>query len=200
MADHPLRGLPSVDTLLGEELGANLVERHGRPATVEAIRAALAGARGRGVADGPDELLAEAARLLGRRYSLEGRVVHGEGIGRTLGVPTANLRLHEEKLLPRFGIYTTWVRIGGEDRWRPGAMSLGVRPTFGGQATTLEVHLLDWDGDLYGRELEIELQDWMREQRAFDGPEALIAAMQADLDDARRRLVRRDEPSAAASA
>ena len=70
MADHPLRGLPSVDTLLGEELGANLVERHGRPATVEAIRAALAGARGRGVADGPDELLAEAARLLGRPPSL----------------------------------------------------------------------------------------------------------------------------------
>jgi len=70
MADHPLRGLPSVDTLLGEELGADLVERHGRPATVEAIRAALAGARGRGVADGPDELLAEAARLLGRPPSL----------------------------------------------------------------------------------------------------------------------------------
>jgi L-seryl-tRNA(Ser) seleniumtransferase len=70
MADHPLRGLPSVDTLLGQELGADLVERHGRPATVEAIRAALAGARGRGVADGPDELLAEAARLLGRPPSL----------------------------------------------------------------------------------------------------------------------------------
>jgi len=70
MADHPLRGLPSVDTLLGEELGADLVERHGRPATVEAIRAALAGARGRGVADGPDELLGEAARLLGRPPSL----------------------------------------------------------------------------------------------------------------------------------
>ncbi len=82
MADHPLRGLPSVDTLLGEELGADLVERHGRPATVEAIRAALAGARGRGVADGPDELLAEAARLLGRPPSLRpalnatGVVVH----------------------------------------------------------------------------------------------------------------------------
>jgi L-seryl-tRNA(Ser) seleniumtransferase len=70
MADHPLRGLPSVDTLLGEELGADLVERHGRPATVQAIRAALATARGRGVADGPDELLAEAARLLGRPPSL----------------------------------------------------------------------------------------------------------------------------------
>jgi len=70
MADHPLRGLPSVDTLLGQELGADLVERHGRPATVEAIRAALAGARGRGVADGPNELLAEAARLLGRPPSL----------------------------------------------------------------------------------------------------------------------------------
>ena len=95
MADHPLRGLPSVDTLLGEELGANLVERHGRPATVEAIRAALAGARGRGVADGPDELLAEAARLLGRPPSLRpaqvrvhddpGRVDHGPQTGRGAG-------------------------------------------------------------------------------------------------------------------
>jgi len=175
---------------LGFEVEAVPLEQvDGAPVTSTRIRERLAEGR-----------VAEAARLLGRRYSLEGRVVHGEGIGRTLGVPTANLRLHEEKLLPRFGIYTAWVRIGGEDRWRPGAMSLGVRPTFGGQATTLEVHLLDWDGDLYGRELEIELQDWMREERAFDGPEALIAAMQTDLDDARRRLVRRDEPSAAPSA
>jgi len=70
MADHPLRGLPSVDTLLGEPLAAGLVERHGRPATLSAIRAALASARGRGVAEGPAALLAEAARLLGRPPSL----------------------------------------------------------------------------------------------------------------------------------
>ena len=70
MADHPLRGLPSVDTLLGEPLAAGLTERHGRPATLTAIRAALAGARNRGVAEGPDALLAEAARLLGRPPSL----------------------------------------------------------------------------------------------------------------------------------
>lgn len=179
---------------IGRELGFEveavpLEQVDGAPVTSTRIRERLAEGR-----------VAEAARLLGRRYSLAGRVVHGEGMGRTLGVPTANLRLHEEKLLPRFGIYSTWVQIQGEDGWRPGAMSLGVRPTFGGQATTIEVHLLDWDGDLYGREIEIEFQDWMREERAFDGPESLIAAMRADLDQARRRLVRRDEPSTAPSA
>lgn len=138
-----------------------------------------------------------AARLLGRRYDLVGRVVHGEAIGRTLGVPTANLRLHEEKLLPRLGIYGAWAKLEGEDAWRPGALSLGVRPTFGGQSTTLEVHLLDWSGDLYGREVAVEFQVWLREERAFASREALMEAMQEDLTETRLRLVRR-EPTPAA--
>lgn len=129
-----------------------------------------------------------AARLLGRAYDLTGLVVTGEGIGRTLGVPTANLRLHEEKLLPRDGIYAVRAGIGGEPCVRPAAMSLGVRPTFDGQVRTLEVHLLDWSGDLVGRDLTVELADWLRPELRFDSAQALVEAMQRDLEETRRRL------------
>ena len=132
--------------------------------------------------------VADAARLLGRRYSLSGQVVRGDGMGRRLGWPTANLRLHDEKCLPSLGIYAVWVRIdGGEDRL-PGAMSVGVRPTFGGQAVTLEVHLIDWQGDLYGREVEVQFVEWLRAELKFDGPEALVAAIGEDVTQARQRL------------
>lgn len=132
--------------------------------------------------------VAEAAHLLGRRYDLCGTVVSGEGIGRTLGVPTANLRLHDEKLLPSDGIYAAWARLPGEDRWRPAAMSIGMRPTFGGQSRAIEVHVLDWDGDLRGREIEVELAQWLRAEVRFDGPESLIAAMREDIAQTRRIL------------
>ncbi len=129
-----------------------------------------------------------AARLLGRRYDLEGVVVRGDGIGRTLGFPTANLRLHDEKLLPALGIYAVWVGLAGERALRPGAMSLGVRPTFGGRTTTLEVFVLDWEGDLVGRDVRVEFDSWIREEKKFDGKEALVAAIAADVEEVRRRL------------
>ena len=132
--------------------------------------------------------VAPAARLLGRRYTLEASVVTGEGMGRTLGFPTANLRLHDEKLVPAHGIYAVWVRLGGEAVLRPGAMSIGVRPTFGGRVPTLEVYLLDWAGDLVGRALEVEMDSWLREEKLFDGAEPLIEAMHADVAEVRRRL------------
>jgi riboflavin kinase/FMN adenylyltransferase len=132
--------------------------------------------------------VAEAARLLGRRYSLAGLVVQGEGIGRTLGVPTANLRLHDEKLVPSNGIYAVWTRIEGAVERLPGAMSVGVRPTFGGQVRTLEVHLVDWSGDLVGRDLEVEFVDWLRPELRFESADALVAAMKDDIAETRRRL------------
>jgi riboflavin kinase/FMN adenylyltransferase len=154
-----------------------LLRIDGAPVTSTRVRELLGGGR-----------VEEAARLLGRRYGLEGRVVHGEAIGRTLGFPTANLRLHEEKLVPRFGIYAAWARIEGEREWRRGAMSIGVRPTFGGQAPTIEVFILDWDGELHGRDLEVELECWLREERRFESVPALVEAMHADVAEARRRL------------
>ncbi|TMQ71177.1 MAG: bifunctional riboflavin kinase/FAD synthetase [Candidatus Eisenbacteria bacterium] len=132
--------------------------------------------------------VAEARRLLGRGYDLSGLVVAGNGIGRALGCPTANLRLHDEKLVPGHGIYAVWARIGAETLRRPAAMSIGVRPTFGGQERALEVHLLDWSGELVGRDLAVEFADWLRPQVRFENAEALKRAMEDDLARIRQRL------------
>jgi len=154
-----------------------LLEQGGVPVSSTRIRALLAEGR-----------VDAAARQLGRRYALGGTVVTGDGIGRTLGVPTANLRLHEEQYLPADGIYAARAQLDGELVWRPAAMSIGMRPTFGEQARTLEVHLLDWNGELVGRELTVELESWVRGQVRFDSPAALAAAMQDDLRVVRDRL------------
>jgi riboflavin kinase/FMN adenylyltransferase len=129
-----------------------------------------------------------AARLLGRRYDLTGQVVTGAGIGRRLGYPTANLRLHEEKLVPRDGIYAVLAGIGDEPPRRPAAMSIGVRPTFDGTVRTLEVHLLDFDAPLVGLDVTVELVEWLRPELRFEGPEQLVAAIDADVAETRRRL------------
>src|SRR5204862_8179111 len=133
--------------------------------------------------------VAEAARLLGRPYGFTALVVGGDRVGRTLGFPTANLRLHDEQQVPAHGIYAVWARVAGERTWRMGAMSVGTRPTFGGGLRTLEVYLLDFDGDLYGRDLTVAFADWLRPEQAFPRPEALVSAMRADVDVARERLV-----------
>ena len=156
-----------------------LLEIGGDPVTSTRIRGALA--RGR---------VDEAARLLGRWYALGGAVVTGDAIGRTLGVPTANLRLHDEKFLPADGIYAVWARIGSESVRRPGAMSIGVRPTFGGQERTLEVHLIDWSGDLLGADLEVELVDWIRPELSFPSVDELVRRMDEDSRLARMALAR----------
>ena len=139
--------------------------------------------------------VAQAGRLLGYRYALTGSVVRGDAIGRTLGFPTANLRLHEEKLVPSHGIYAVWTRLDGEPRPLAGAMSIGVRPTFGGETPTLEVHLLDWSGELAGRTLSVEFVDWLRPELRFDGPEALVAAMHEDVRQVRQRLAEGAPPT-----
>lgn len=139
--------------------------------------------------------VAEAGRLLGRRYALWGTVVRGEAIGRTLGFPTANLRLHEEKFVPSHGIYAVWARIDDQPHPVAGAMSIGVRPTFGGETPTLEVHLLDWSGELVGRALEVEFVDWLRPEVRFESPAALVEAMKDDVRRVRQRLAE-DAPPA----
>lgn len=139
--------------------------------------------------------VADAAVLLGRPYGFIGLVVQGDHVGRKLGFPTANLRLHDEQHIPAHGIYAVWARIAGESQWRMGAMSVGVRPTFGGGVRTLEVFLLDFEGDLYGRDLTVAFADWLRPEAAFAGMAELITAMTADVAEARRRLLAAGPPS-----
>lgn len=154
-----------------------LLERKGGPVTSTRIRGLLAEGR-----------VAGAARLLGRRYSIAGRVVPGQALGRQLGFPTANLQMREEKFVPAHGIYAVWVRFGAGAAPVMGAMSIGVRPTFGGTVRTLEVFLLDWSGELVGEPLEVEFADWIRPERSFESAEALVAEMRLDVAEVRRRL------------
>ena len=127
--------------------------------------------------------VAAAAELLGRHPTVEGVVVHGDHLGRQLGFPTANLDLPPERLVPADGVYAGRVL----DPARIAAVSIGTRPAVGGIDRRIEAHLLDFDGDLYGRTLRVELIGWLREQRKFDGLEALIAQIRRDCEEARRR-------------
>ncbi|MFP4648124.1 MAG: bifunctional riboflavin kinase/FAD synthetase [Halorhodospira sp.] len=128
----------------------------------------------------------EAALLLGHRYCVRGRVVHGDAMGRRLGWPTANLRLSPERT-PLGGIYAGWTHGAGERPW-PTAISVGIRPTVGGRRTVLEAHLIDFDADLYGQHLAIEPVARLRGEEHFDGLEALAAQIGEDIRAARRVL------------
>lgn len=130
---------------------------------------------------------AAAARLLGRPYTLEGIVVRGEQKGRELGFPTANVEVgNPEKALPREGVYAAYGWVGGQRI--PGLLHLGPRPTFPGFAPTIELHLLDWSGDLYGHHLRVEVIDRIRDIRPFPSVEALVEAIRGDERDGRRML------------
>lgn len=128
-----------------------------------------------------------AARLLGRPYTMRGRVVAGERLGRTLGYPTANLRLARRRT-PLDGIFA--VRVWGIEAGRAldGVASLGTRPTVGGRVPLLETHVFDFGGDLYGREIEVEFVARLRDELHFDDVDALVVQMHRDAADARARL------------
>jgi riboflavin kinase / FMN adenylyltransferase len=132
-----------------------------------------------------------AARdLLGRAYSMRGRVVRGEQLGRRLGYPTANIRMRRAKL-PFTGIYA--VRVRGVDpanahAARAGVASLGFRPTIGGTEPLLEAHVFDFDGSLYGSELDVEFVAKIRDEEKFASLDALVQRMHLDAAEARRLL------------
>jgi riboflavin kinase/FMN adenylyltransferase len=133
---------------------------------------------------------AGAARLLGRRYRMIGRVAHGERLGRTLGFPTANLRLMRRKS-PLWGILA--VRVHGIDA-QPlnGVASLGTRPTVNGVEPLLEVHVFDFRGDLYGRAIEVEFIAKLRDELKFDSVELMQVQMKVDAAQARDLLSKVD--------
>lgn len=129
--------------------------------------------------------VADAALCLGYPYPLSGCVVHGEQIGRQLGFPTANLALDDAcKLIPERGVYAVSVSIEGDSSVYGGMMNIGRRPTFEGHHTTLEVHLLQYSGDLYGKRLTVRFIARLREERPFPDRDALIAQMNEDKQQA----------------
>jgi riboflavin kinase / FMN adenylyltransferase len=128
-----------------------------------------------------------AAELLGRPYAVRGRVVHGDKRGRALGYPTINLATPPERLLPRDGIYATWVSVGAEER-RDAATSLGVRPTFGGGERRLEAFILDHEGDLYGEDASVTFVARLRDELRFESPEALTEQIARDVEATRQAL------------
>jgi riboflavin kinase/FMN adenylyltransferase len=139
--------------------------------------------------------LAEANRLLGAPFRMRGEVIGGDQRGRELGFPTANLAPDPNLICPAYGIYACRVRVGGPADGAGGesehlaATSVGVRPTFGeGLLPMVEAYLLDFSGDLYGQTLTVEFIARLRGELAFDGVEPLIAQMNADVAETRRRL------------
>jgi riboflavin kinase/FMN adenylyltransferase len=127
-----------------------------------------------------------ATRLLGRPYVIGGRVVRGNRLGRTLGFPTANLRFNG-RTPSLSGIFAARVHGVGTGA-RPAVASFGTRPTVGGREPLLEAHLFDFDGDLYGRRIEVEFVAKLRDEETFDGLPALVAQMQRDAARAREIL------------
>jgi len=181
-----------VERLAGEQgFGMAVVDAvrdNGQPISSTLIRTAIAHGD-----------LDSAARWLGRRYSIRGTVVRGAGRGRTIGIPTINLAPPDSrKLLPPDGVYAVRVRIleSGTRILAPdakilgGMMNQGPRPTFGEQARTLEAHLFDFDGELYGETVDVEWVRRLREVQAFPSRDALVAQLERDRQAARATLNR----------
>jgi riboflavin kinase / FMN adenylyltransferase len=132
-----------------------------------------------------------ASQFLGKPYTLVGQVVQGQQLGRTLGFPTANLQLPPEKFLPRQGVYSVWVHCGGLESSAPplpGVMNIGNRPTVDGIRQTIEVHLLDWSGDLYGQTIAVHLNSFLRPEQKFASLDALKHQIIQDCETARSLL------------
>lgn len=134
-----------------------------------------------------------AHRLLGRPFDLDGAVVPGAGRGRGIGFPTANVDTQNE-LRPAPGVYAIRARLKDEPQgpWRPGAANIGVKPTFGGTVVTIEAHLLDFQGDLYGRELRVQFLERLRPEQRFASVAELVGQIKRDVEAARTVIARAD--------
>jgi len=126
----------------------------------------------------------EAARLLGHWWSIEAHVASGDRRGRSLGFPTANIAIEPNKLVPALGAYAG--RAIAEEGRFVAALSVGYRPTFGGTQLRVEAFLLDFEGDLYQRKLELRFVKWLHPDRTFPSPEDLVQQLRRDVVDTRR--------------
>ena len=165
---------------LGAEMGftvtaLGVMEEDGRPVRSTLVRESVAAGD-----------LSGAAHLLGRPYAVPGRVERGDGRGRGLGFPTANLDVDPALLLPPDGVYATWLTIG--DAHHRSATSIGLRPTFGGTNRTIETYVLDFTGGLYGEEVRLTFASRLRDELRFDSAETLVTQMRQDVVEARAVL------------
>jgi riboflavin kinase/FMN adenylyltransferase len=167
--------LQRLGTLRGFEVAPVTLEGDGSPYSSTRIRTALS------VGD-----VATAELLLGRRFQIRGTVVEGDGRGRELGFPTANLRLADHQAVPAHGVYAVLAGVGSADH--AGVANIGVRPTFDGVRLVVEVHLLEMDVDLYGDELRVDLVARIRDERRFEAIDALVTQIAADVAAAGRIL------------
>jgi riboflavin kinase/FMN adenylyltransferase len=176
-------GTPERIRELGAELGFEVevldapVGQHGTRVSATAIRHALAAGD-----------METAAAFLGRPFSLRGPVVRGAERGRTIGFPTANIAITPDRALPAYGVYVTRAHAAGR-AW-PGATNIGIKPTFADERPAVETYLLDFEGDLYGRELRIELLHRLRGEVKFAGVEALREQIAADVAAVREHFAR----------
>jgi riboflavin kinase / FMN adenylyltransferase len=133
--------------------------------------------------------VARAAAALGRNYALSGPVVHGDGRGKKINIPTANIAYLHGKVIPANGVYATWAWVAGERI--PAATNIGTNPTFtpDKQTANVEAHLLDFDRDLYGQEVKLEFVERLRDELKFEDVDALLVQIHADIDRTREILI-----------
>jgi riboflavin kinase/FMN adenylyltransferase len=178
-------GTAAVREQLGEEMGFEheslgpLLESNGVVSST-AVREALAAGE-----------MEQVTRLLGRPFSLRGPVLRGADRGATIGFPTANIGLAPDRALPPFGVYVTAAylparRDSSQERQFMSVTNIGRRPTFGEQERTVEVHILDFEGDIYGWELRIDLLSRLRDEMRFGSAQELAAQIGKDVEAARR--------------
>lgn len=136
-----------------------------------------------------------AASLLDKHYILNGTVVHGDKRGKQIGYPTANIKpQNEKKVVPKIGVYAVWVRYEGE--FFKGMMNIGERPTFDGNSITLEVHILDFDSDIYGKEVQLQFVKRIRDEQQFGGLEELKDQLKMD-EKSTRSVLENSSPNIA---
>ena len=162
--------------------GVPLLAVAGQPISSTRIRAALA-----------DGDVSTAAQLLGRPYVIDGEVIHGDHRGRGLGYATANLAFDPHCVIPAPGVYAGVLTLP-DGRVLPAVTSIGTNPTFNGSKLRVESHALDFDEDLYGLDVSVDLRRYLRGQQRFPTVDALVAAMDADVAHAREALASQDPP------
>ena len=164
-------------TALGHELGFDVIQI--QPVMLDHERFSSTAVRN-ALSEGD---MARVTSLLGRNYRLAGPVVRGFERGRTIGFPTANISVAADRAMPALGVYATRAYVAG--RALKGATNIGRRPTFDAGHVSIESHLLDFEGDIYGERLELEIVHRIREERAFGSVEELVAQIGRDVETAR---------------